>query len=233
MTCSHVGKFIKWMVSHQYLTEYQASLLVRGHADSFFVKQYKVLDRIGRGRMAGVYKAVHQLGQVVAIKVLSPSKAKDSQILSRFQREARLAQRLKHPNVVRSFQVGEAAGLHFIVMEYLEGETLDEVLQRRGKLPPAEAVRIIYQSLAGLQHIHDQGLIHRDMKPANLMLVPAPGPSETTLRSTVKILDIGLGRAIFDEHAPLTVIDPELTSEGMLLGTPDYLAGTGPRCPCR
>ena len=93
--------------------------------------------------MAGVYKAVHRLGQIVAIKVLPPSKVKDPQTFGRFQREARLALRLKHPNVVRTFQIGEADGLHYLVMEYLEGETLDDVLERRGKLPPAEAVRVV------------------------------------------------------------------------------------------
>ena len=91
--------------------------------------------------MAGVYKAVHRLGPIVAIKVLPPSKARDSNIFARFQREARLAMRLKHPNIVRTFEVGEDDGLHYLVMEYLEGETLDETIKRRGQLPPSEAVR--------------------------------------------------------------------------------------------
>src|SRR5207249_4183292 len=167
-------RFSRWLVAKQYLTEYQATLVGRGHTDSFFLNQYKILDRLGKGRMAGVYKAVHELGQVVAIKVLPPSKARDPQFLARFQREARLAFKLKHANIVRAFQVGQAAGLHFFVMEYLEGETLDDVLRRRGKLPPPEAVRLIYQAMSGLQHIHTQGLVHRDLKPANLMLVPPP-----------------------------------------------------------
>src|SRR5262245_11269144 len=97
------GQFAKWMVANQYVTEYQASLLARGYADGFFLNLYKILHRVGRGRMAGVYKAVHQLGQVVAIKVLPPSRARDTQLLARFQREALLAVRLKHPNVVRTF----------------------------------------------------------------------------------------------------------------------------------
>jgi serine/threonine protein kinase len=220
--------FTRWVVAHRYLTDYQASLLARGHADGFFLNQYKILDRLGKGRMAGVYKAVHELGQVVAIKVLPPSKARDPQFLARFQREARLAFKLKHPNIVRAFQVGMAAGLHYFVMEYLEGETLDEVLRRRGKLPPPEAVRLIHQAMSGLQHIHAQGLVHRDLKPANLMLVPAPpqGANETTQRCTVKILDIGLGRAMFEDSPSEAAkkSNPGLTSEGVLLGTPDYMA---------
>src|SRR5207245_10268859 len=157
-------RFSRWLVAKQYLTEYQATLVGRGHTDSFFLNQYKILDRIGRGRMAGVYKAVHQLGQVVAIKVLPPSKAKNPQLLARFQREARLAIRLKHPNVVRAFQVGETRGLHYLVMEYLEGETLEEALQRRGKLAPPDAVRIVHQALLGLQATHEQERVDRDLK---------------------------------------------------------------------
>src|SRR5262249_29663522 len=191
----NLAAFSRWLVAHQYVTDYQATLVTRGQVDDFFLGQYKILDRLGRGRMAGVYKAVHHLGQVVAIKVLPPSRSKNPQMLGRFQREAQMALRLKHPNVVRAFQVGEINGLHYFVMEYLEGETLDEVLQRRKKPPPAEAVRLIHQALLGLQHIHEQGMIHRDLKPANLMLVPGTnsGGPDSTLRSTVKILDIGLG----------------------------------------
>ncbi len=222
----NVAQFARWMVANQYLTDYQASLLARGHADCFYLGQYKVLDKLGQGRLAGVYKALHHLGQVVAIKVLPPSKAKDPNLFARFQRESRLALRLKHPNVVRTFQVGQDQGLHYLVMEHLEGETLQEVLERRKKLPPAEAVRLVHQALAGLQHIHEQGLVHRDLKPANLMLVPArqPGQPDTTLRCTLKILDIGLGRALFDAMVTPNTGSPSLTSEGTLLGTPDYMA---------
>jgi serine/threonine protein kinase len=163
---------------------------------------------------------------VVAIKVLPPSKAKDPASLARFQREARLAMRLNHPNVVHTFQTGQSDGLHFLVMEYLEGETLDDVLKRRGPLPPVEAARLVYQALLGLQHIHEQDMVHRDMEPGNLMVVPAgqPGPSDTTLHDTLKILDIGLGRALFDEGLPEGVSPIEVTRAGTLLGTPDYMS---------
>jgi serine/threonine protein kinase len=216
--------FLPWLVTQQVLTEYQANLLLRGKAGYFVLDQYKILDRVGKGRMAGVYKAVHPQGQFVAIKVLPPSKAKDPQILSRFQREARLALRLKHPNVVRTFQVGEIDGLHYIVMEHLEGETLEEVLDRRRQLPPAEAIRLIQQACLGLEHLNEEGLVHRDLKPGNLMLTPArkEGSPDTTLDATVKILDIGLGRAFFDEGGG--VDNFQLTNEGAILGTPDYMA---------
>jgi serine/threonine protein kinase len=226
---SNTVAFAAWMVAKKYLTEYQTTLLARGHADNFFLGEYCILDRLGKGRMAGVYKAKHRLGQIVAIKVLPPSLAKDGMLLARFHREAKLAMRLKHPNIVRTFQTGSSGGLQYLVMELLEGETLDELLEKRAQMPPAEAVRLTYQALLGLEHIHSHKLIHRDLKPANMMLVPAP-PRGNTLDCTVKILDIGLGRVLFEEGEE-SVEDSGLTGEGVLLGTPDYMAPEQARDP--
>jgi eukaryotic-like serine/threonine-protein kinase len=222
-------RFASWLTANKYVTEYQASLLVRGHAEGFFLNDYKILDRLGKGRMAGVYKAQHRLGQIFAIKVLPPSRASEANFLGRFQREAKLAMRLKHPNVVRAFQVGQAGSLYYLVMEYLEGETLEDVLTRRKKMPPAEAVRLVFQSLQGLQHIHAQGLVHRDLKPANLMLIG--GAPDSTLRATVKLLDIGLGRVMFEEAGSVQPEGDGLTGEGVLLGTPDYMSPEQARDP--
>ncbi|OAI48144.1 hypothetical protein AYO44_07745 [Planctomycetaceae bacterium SCGC AG-212-F19] len=216
-------QFSRWLVGQQVLTEYQVAVLLRGHAGALILNEYKLVDRIGQGDMAGVYKAIHELGQVVAIKALPPSKAKDPQQFGRFQREARLAVRLKHPNVVRTFQKGEANGVHYLVMEYLEGETLQGVLKRRGQLPVAEAVRLIYQALQGLQHIHEAGMVHRDLQPANLMLVP-PGTLESTLESTVKIVDVGVARALFDDASGGDFGAAGLTVQGDMLGLPAYMA---------
>jgi tRNA A-37 threonylcarbamoyl transferase component Bud32 len=218
-----VAAFGQWLVAREYLTEFQAGLVLRGRVDHFFFGPYKILERVGKGRMAGVYSAVHALGQPVAIKVLPPSKSKVPELLARFQREARLAMKLKHPNVVRTFQTGQNDDLHYIVMEYLDGETLEDVLKRRGKLPPAEAARLTHQALLGLQHLHEQGMIHRDIKPGNLMLLG--GTSASTMAATVKLMDIGLGKALFDEGAPAPPGGRfELTNEGSLLGTPEYMA---------
>jgi serine/threonine protein kinase len=216
-----VGRFSRWLVDNQIVSEYQLGVVSRGRGDQLFLNQYKLIERIGKGRMAGVYKAVHNLGQAVAIKVLPPSKAKDPAIFARFQREARLAVPLKHPNVVRTFQLDEANGLHYLVMEYLEGETLAEVLARRGRLPTPEAVCVVYQALQGLQHLHEENLVHRDMSPENLMLIG--GEKENLLKATVKILDIGTGRELFDEE---TKAEGEfaLTNEGDILGTPLYMS---------
>ncbi len=214
--------FTRWLIKNDFITSYQAKLLSAGHADSFFIGQYKILDRIGKGRMAGVYRAIHPLGQTVALKVLPPSKAKDPEVVARFEREGRLAVQLNHPSIVRTFQVGEFEGLHYMVMECLEGKTADELLKTRGRLPPKEAVRIAFLAALGLQHLHEKNMVHRDLKPGNLMLCPFPGTNENTLRSMVKILDIGLGRALLDSRGQMAL--DELTSEGLILGTPDYLA---------
>ena len=219
-----VDEFRKYLTSRRFLTEWQAHMVQRGRADGFFIGGYKILDRVGKGQMGGVYKAVHSLGQIVALKILPASKAKDQHTLGRFEREARLLTQLDHPNVVRAFQVGESGGVHFICMEFLEGETLDEVITRRKRLPWAEAVRLVHQTLSGLQHLHDRRMVHRDVKPANLMLTPAATKPDTTWDATVKILDIGLGRELFAEDVPEGQIDTQLTAEGAVLGTPDYLA---------
>jgi serine/threonine protein kinase len=219
-----VDSFCKSLIARRLLTEWQAAMVRRGRADGFFIGGYKILDRVGKGQMGGVYKAVHGLGQIVALKILPASKAKDQHVLGRFQREARLLTQLDHPNVVRAFQVGESSGINYIAMEFLEGETLDEILSRRKRLPWAEAVRLIHQILSGLEHLYERRMIHRDVKPSNLMLMPAPVKNETTWNSTVKILDIGLGREMFDEETPEGQIETQLTVEGSVLGTPDYLA---------
>lgn len=219
-------QFSQWLVAGRHLTEFQSTTLLRGDADHFFLNDYQLLDRIGLGRLAGVFQARHRLGARVAIKMLPPGKARDRWLFARFLREARLAMRLKHPYVVRTYQTGQALGQHFLVMEFLDGETLKEVLQRRAPLPAAEAVRLIYQALLGLQHVHEQRIIHRDLKPTNLMLVPrsVPGQPDDTFQATIKILDIGLGRSLAEQDLVDEADYPELTSEDTMLGTPDYLA---------
>ena len=221
-----IEAFGKYLVSKRILTPWQSAMVQRGRADGFFLERYKILDQIGKGQMGGVYKAVHSLGQMVALKILPASRAKDQRVLGRFQRESRLLTQLDHPNVVRAFQVGDSGGRHFIVMEFLEGETLDEVLSRRKKLPVGEAVRLVRQALDGLQHLHDRRMVHRDVKPSNLMITPASGKgaADNTWEGTIRIVDIGLGRELFDESAPEGAIDTQLTVEGAVVGTPDYMA---------
>jgi len=192
-----LGEFSRWLAANQYATDFQVNMLLRGHVARLFLGPYKLLDRLGRGSQATIYKAVHRLGRPVAIKVLPPSRARDPEALARFQGEARLAQGLQHPNVVRARDAGMDQGLHYLVMDYLEGETLREALARRGHLGLEEAADIVYQALQGLQYLHQQGLVHRNLEPANLMLVrPAEGASLAAGPAglVVKILDVSLCR---------------------------------------
>src|SRR5262249_26720446 len=135
---NEVVQFAHWLEHDHYLTSYQVKQLLVGHTDHFFLSNYRVLDLVGKGRMAGIFKAAHPSGHIVAIKMMPFAKGKDPMALARFQREARMALRLKHPHIVRTYHVGHCGERQFIVMEYLEGETLEDVLKRRGKLPVAE-----------------------------------------------------------------------------------------------
>src|SRR5437667_1502251 len=130
------------------------------------------LDRpLGRGGMASVYLGHdRQLERRVAVKLLAPGVARAHDLRRRFARESRLAARLSHPNVVAVYDAGEEDGRPYIVMEYVEGETVADVLRRRGSLPPEEAVEIAAQVCAGLAHAHAHGLVHRDVKPQNLLV---------------------------------------------------------------
>src|SRR5205823_2346452 len=129
---------------------------------------------------------------------------------------------LSHPSIVKALEIGEQGKLHFIVMQYLDGITLAAVLQQRHTLPAVEVARIGFLVALGLQHLYERGVVHRDLNPGNIMLSPAPSPSGNTLRSGVKLLDIGLARKVFDPSS--LAATQGLTNEEDILGTTDYLA---------
>ena len=167
-------------------------------------ERYRLDRPLGRGGMATVYLARDtELDRPVAVKVLD---AADEGLRERFVREARLAARLSHPNVVGVFDAGEDGGRPYIVMEHVEGETVAELLARRGRLPPEEARGLAVQAARGLAHAHAAGLVHRDIKPQNLLLRED---------GTLKIADFGIARA---------TEDTSLTQPGTVLGTAAYLA---------
>jgi serine/threonine protein kinase len=173
--------------------------------------RYRILGVLGAGGMGVVYKAIHRLmDRVVALKVLNHSLTDRPGFAERFRREVKAAARLAHPNIVAAFDADEVAGTHFLVMEYVAGTTLDRVVARRGPLPVPEACDLVRQAALGLQHAHERGLVHRDIKPHNLVLTPA---------GQVKILDFGLARV--QEEGPTGAAS---LPSGFLLGTPDYVA---------
>jgi serine/threonine protein kinase len=172
---------------------------------------YEIMAELGRGGMALVYKARDlRRRRLVAIKVSDPGLAGDGEIVARFRQEQFLAVRLAHPNLVAACDAGQVEGLPYLVLELVEGHSLARIVRQRGPLPVAEACEVARQAALGLQHLHEQGLVHRDVKPSNLMLTP-PG--------RVKVLDLGLAR---DLH-PSGVAE-RFTSPGQTLGTPDYMA---------
>lgn len=171
--------------------------------------RYKVLNLLGAGGMGTIYRAMDtERGQYVAIKVLHLC---DRQGFVRFQREVELLSKLSHPNLVSFYEANLAGDQPYIVMECVEGLSLDRILTRKGILKVADACEIVRQVALGLQHAHDQQIVHRDIKPSNIMVAP---------KGNVKLLDWGLGR-IWEETT-----NPEifLTTANQTLGTPDYIA---------
>jgi serine/threonine-protein kinase len=177
----------------------------------FFLGKYKLLRHIGTGGMSSVYLAEHMLmHRQRAIKVLPKGRVNDSSYLARFHLEAQATASLDHPNIVRCYDVDNDGDTHFIVMEFIEGKDLNTVVKQEGPLPMELACNYIAQSAEGLAHAHASNLIHRDVKPANLLV---------DQKGVVKILDLGLALFSDDERASLTVEHKE-----NVLGTADYLA---------
>jgi urea transport system substrate-binding protein len=172
---------------------------------------YEILGEAGRGGMGIVYKARQlSLQRLVAIKVVPFGGGGDEQIAARFQQEFLLAGRLAHPNLVVAYDAGAVAGLPYFVMEFVDGAGLDGLVRQRGPLPVAGACEVVRQAALGLQHIHEHGLVHRDVKPSNLMLTPS---------GQVKVLDLGLARLVNDPGR-----EGQITAPGQFLGTLDYMA---------
>jgi tRNA A-37 threonylcarbamoyl transferase component Bud32 len=173
--------------------------------------QYRLVRQIGRGGMGVVYQARHErLLRDVAIKFVPVETLKNLLDVDRLRREMAAVGPMRHPNVVYATDAGEAEGIHYLVMEYVDGIDLAKLLSRTGPLPAADACEIIRQAATGLAHVEQQKLVHRDLKPSNLML---------SREGTVKILDLGLARSRWNDAAA-----DELTHNGYLLGTIDYVA---------
>jgi serine/threonine protein kinase len=193
--------------------------------------RYRILQLLGAGGMGVVYRAEHQLMErPVALKVINRDFMNDPSAVERFRREVKGAARLSHPNIVTAYDAEQAGDLHFLVMEFVEGISLDRLVQEQGPLPVPLACDYIRQAALGLQHAHEQGLVHRDIKPQNLMRTPT---------GRIKILDFGLAR-FARETVPATAptlagvqrsrlvnsdgATQPLTECGTVMGTPDYMA---------
>jgi serine/threonine-protein kinase len=199
------------LVQANLITRWQAERLLEGRYKGFFLGKYKLLGHLGTGGMSRVYLGEHVLMQRrVAIKVLPKDRVEDSSYLARFHREAQAAASLDHRNIVRAYDIDNVGDLHYIVMEYVEGRDLQQMVKENGPMDYVAAADYIRQTAEGLSHAHQSGLIHRDVKPANLLV---------DQKNVVKILDLGLARFIDEQKASLTVAFDE-----NVLGTADYLA---------
>jgi serine/threonine protein kinase len=193
------------------ITAFQAEQILAGKYKRFTIGKYKVLEKLGSGGMGSVYLCEHKLmRRRVAVKVLPTAKAQDESALQRFFREARAVAALDHPNIVHAYDIDQDESLHFLVMEYVDGASLQEIVKKSGPMDIPRACDYIRQSTLGLDHAHQAGLIHRDIKPGNI-LVDRTG--------VVKILDMGLARFFNDDDDVLTKKFDE-----NVLGTADYLA---------
>jgi eukaryotic-like serine/threonine-protein kinase len=185
------------------------TLLERG---SVFASRYEVLEPIGKGGMGMVFRARdRQLDEVVALKVLrDDALSEDATLLDRFKQELKLARRITHKNVLRTHDFGEANGTAYISMEYLEGVTLKDLIRSKGALPLSVGLRIAKHMCQGLEAAHAQGVVHRDVKPQNMLILPETGE--------LKIMDFGIAR-VSEVEGGLS----GLTTDGSVLGTPDYM----------
>jgi formylglycine-generating enzyme required for sulfatase activity/serine/threonine protein kinase len=211
----------KVLLQRGWLSPYQLNQVFRGQATQLILGQYLLLERLGEGGMGEVFKARHLgLDRIDALKVIRKDKLSNPENIRRFQREARAAARLSHPNIVAVYDINRAGDTHYLAMEYVEGMNLSRFVKTHGPLPVAQACDFIAQACQGLHQAYQRGLIHRDIKPGNLLVSSS---------NVIKILDLGLVRLeqLMDDHAsPAT-----LTEEGSLMGTPDYIAPEQARDP--
>lgn len=215
---------IESLVRDELLTPFQGEALAAGHTGPFMLGPYRVYEHVAAGRLGGVFRAVHaEFDQPVSLKVFQPPKD-DPEKLSRIERELRVAIQLDHPNVLRSFQIGRVGDVHFLAFEDLQGETLDDLLRREGRLPYPEACRLVQQAALGLEHLHANDIVHRDIQPRNLWI---------NCREIVKIMEFGAARDAFAFlDAPPQIPEQEhLTTTGTLFGNYEYMSPEQARDP--
>ncbi len=187
--------------------------------------RYRILEPLGKGGMGVVFKAQHRvMDRIVALKVIDSSLIDNPRMVERFRNEVKAAALLTHPNIVRAYDAEQAGNLHFLVMEYVDGISLSELVRRKGPLPVDQALGVIRKVAHGLHHAFQQGMVHRDIKPGNIMV---------TRTGKVRILDFGLARLARERQqitdSSVDLVPPDapgdaLTLAGSILGTPDYIA---------
>ena len=200
------------LINHKFATQRQIHRLQADfdtRKSTQRIQGFKIIRKLGAGAMATVFLAQQEsLDRPVAIKVLPKKFSENSDFIDRFYKEGKAAAKLNHPNIVQAYDVGQSGDYHYIVMEYVDGETVYEEILNQGKLSEAEALPIIKQVAKALQHAHERGFIHRDIKPKNIMI---------SKQGEVKLADLGLARALDD-------IEAAEAEAGRAYGTPYYIS---------
>jgi serine/threonine-protein kinase len=205
------GLLAEHLIAAGLLTRWHCDKLLDGKYKGFLLGKYRLLGHLGTGGMSSVYLAEHTLlHRQRAIKVLPRKRVTDTSFLARFHQEAEATARLNHPNIVRAYDLDHEGDIHYLVMEYVDGKDLQSIVLEEGLPPCATVAGYIAQAARGLQHAHENGLVHRDVKPANLLIDRS---------GVVKLLDLGLALFADDGRASLTLAYNE-----NVLGTADYLA---------
>ncbi|GAC1470763.1 MAG: hypothetical protein NVSMB9_16170 [Isosphaeraceae bacterium] len=200
------------MVDAKVLTRAQSMRLLKEVGETskkLEIPGYQIIDKLGKGSMGVVFKARQtSVDRIVAVKILLDALAKNKEFIKRFDREAKIAAKLSHNNIVNAIDAGEVNGLHFFVMEYVEGGTIKDSLDKNKVFDEKTAVKIVMAVAEALKHAHQRGLIHRDIKPENVIL---------TKDGNVKLADLGLARLTADEKWAMS-------EAGMAIGTPYYIS---------
>jgi serine/threonine protein kinase len=205
------------LIRDRVLSVFQAEQLLQGRWRGFTLGKYQILERLGAGGMGIVYLAEHRfMRRRVALKVLPVALAEQSWFLENFYREAQAVAGLDHPNIVRAHDIDHEGRLHFLVMEYVDGSSLQQIVTKNGPMDFHRAAHYVRQAALGLQHAHERGLVHRDIKPGNLLL---------DRQGTIKILDLGLASCLHQVEGNAAVYrNGQRKGEKRIVGTDDYLA---------
>ncbi len=205
------------------LTRFQAERLLAGRTSGFLLGQYCILEQIGQGGMGRVFKARHRtMNRLVALKVLAPKVMENDRAQSLFLREVRAVAQLVHPNIVTAYDANQVGGRYYLVLEFVDGPNLDQLVQNQGPLSVGQACDFIRQAAIGLQCAHALGMVHRDIKPANI-LVQRRGVEGDHAPGLVKISDFGLARLV-ERGVEGETQGTILTKPNTVMGTPDYVS---------